>query len=163
MPNGFSLIEILVAIAIISLVSVVAIPNFKNFSNVQELENTTSSLKDALRRAQSSANSSIDCSNGSKSTGWSVTLSSTGYSLIAACLNSSSEILSTSVWLKPVGLLDSSCGSALPISINFKGSLVTFLCNGTALPSQSFEIKLSNQSGISKTLTVFSSGVINEN
>jgi prepilin-type N-terminal cleavage/methylation domain-containing protein len=62
-PNGFTLIEILVALLILTVVATIAIPNFRRFNSDQEIVNTTSDVIRLLQQAQSSAQSQIACQN----------------------------------------------------------------------------------------------------
>ncbi len=59
--RGFTLIEILVAIAIISIVTVTVVPNLRKFNSDQELSNDTNKLIQTLRQAQSNAQSGLKC------------------------------------------------------------------------------------------------------
>lgn len=98
MPRGFTLIEILISIAIIALLGVVAIPNLKTFNEGQNLNNAASDLGSMLHTAQINAQTGAKCKNGYTSVEdsndnipggtWKVTVSSTGFTLQASkCQN----------------------------------------------------------------------------
>ncbi len=58
--NGFTLVEILIAISILSVVSAITIPNFNAFINDQNLRQSQEALKNGLRDAQNRAISGVD-------------------------------------------------------------------------------------------------------
>lgn len=72
--RGFTLIEILITIAIISLGAAVAIPNLNNFNQNQGLTNAAADIKNLIKKAQSNAQAGITCSDASqsKSVSWNI-------------------------------------------------------------------------------------------
>lgn len=55
--RGFSLIELLLSVVIISLLAGMSMPLYQSLQTRNDLDNTTQSIADALRRAQSYARS----------------------------------------------------------------------------------------------------------
>lgn len=91
-PNskGFTLIEILVAIAIIGLIGVVAIPNYRKFQEDQQVTTDSGNLVQALKLAQSNALTSVQspqCSPPSFSVtvGWDVLVTQTDFTIYPVC------------------------------------------------------------------------------
>lgn len=123
--KGFTLVEILVTIAIIALVGVVAVPNLRRLNEDQSLEGASSRLIGVLSEAQTSAQSSIQCPSGKQSADWSVVfeVSAQKYYLQANCLNSDgTKVLEN----KPdIGVT----GSVILDSTSCAGNKVTFSKN----------------------------------
>jgi prepilin-type N-terminal cleavage/methylation domain-containing protein len=82
--SGFTLIEILITLAIFSLVAAVALPNLRNFNASQELDNGSSNLVQILKQARSSAVSGVRCHNVA-SLSWNVEFTSDKYRVFAKC------------------------------------------------------------------------------
>jgi len=61
--KGFSLIEMLIIVAIMFLVSLVAMPSLINFQREQSLKNTTESIVSLLNKAKSDSFSSLNSNN----------------------------------------------------------------------------------------------------
>lgn len=94
--TGFSLVEILVAVAIVSVIAVTAIPNLKKFNESIILGNETSKLVQTLRQTQSNAQSGINCPDGKQSQDWIANFSqSTYYKVNIICLDSSGNPLAS--------------------------------------------------------------------
>lgn len=94
--RGFTLIEVLVAIAILAVIAAVAIPNFRRFSEEQTLKNVTANLIAALRTAQNNTQTGVKCPDGvSTPQSWSVLLSTNSYYLQESCLNLTTSTSST--------------------------------------------------------------------
>lgn len=79
--QGFTLVEILVAVAIVAALAVAIIPNYIRFNAQQVLNNDTSKLIQTLNQAHANAQSSVNCHNGQPSSFWSVSLTSSNLSL----------------------------------------------------------------------------------
>ncbi|MBI2021687.1 prepilin-type N-terminal cleavage/methylation domain-containing protein [Candidatus Daviesbacteria bacterium] len=163
--SGFTLVEILVAIAILAIVTVVAIPNIKKFNEDILLQNETSKLAQVLKQAQSNAQTSISCPSDTdpdttarKDThtkNWKVSLSiSTGvYQLRATCVNNDN---SDADILKQQYQLD----NKITVQTFDCGTEVVFERSGS---TQNCTITLQNTNALSqtKTITINKGGVIN--
>jgi prepilin-type N-terminal cleavage/methylation domain-containing protein len=94
--NGFSLVEILVALTILAVIGVVAIPNFRKFNSDQDLTNATSNIIRLLQQSQTGSQSKVACVNSqplntnNPAISWNLVVSSANqYSLQADCINGS--------------------------------------------------------------------------
>ncbi|RJP46339.1 MAG: type II secretion system protein, partial [Armatimonadetes bacterium] len=70
--SGFTLIELMVVVAILATLTVVLVPQFNNFKKTQDLADAASELQTVLRLAQSNAVSSVNCNNGDRAKNWEV-------------------------------------------------------------------------------------------
>lgn len=84
--NGFSLIEMLIAISIVSLVGFFSIPQLRQFSKDQAFENVALDFKNSIRLVQSKALQSIKCTN-KQSSKWVVKIQPSSYQIIPYCQN----------------------------------------------------------------------------
>lgn len=75
--SGFSLIELLVVVAIIAGLVIFTIPNFKNIRQEQEVGNALVQLQTSLRTAQNNAYSGLKCSSAKDSSFWRISFTST--------------------------------------------------------------------------------------
>lgn len=134
--SGFTLVEILVSVAIIAMISILAIPNFKAFNESQSLNNATQDLVSTLRSAQANAQLGALCPSGRASSSWSVYFanSTSGYQLQASCVNPSpppattTEIRSTTQLPQSISLSSPDCG-AFPINISFTLNNPSIACS----------------------------------
>lgn len=83
---GFTLIEILVVIAIISITALVGIPNLRRLNQNQEYQSKASELVNSLKRMQSNSQAGIVCSPTTPSQSWNLKVNSASqYELYPTC------------------------------------------------------------------------------
>lgn len=97
--RGFTLVEVLISIAMLALIATIALPNFRRFNEDQTLKNTTANLISSLKTAQNNAQTGVKCPDGvSTPQSWSViitgTASSLSYYLQESCLNLTTGVAS---------------------------------------------------------------------
>ncbi len=169
--QGFTLIEILITLAIFSVVATIALPNLRNFTATQELEDTGSKLVQILKQAQSSAATGIKCTS-SPSLSWKVTFSQDRYQMISSCrpvilvpsATPISEVKDNSANLpnysKKVIMDSNICGDA-SISVEFDNKSFKVTCPSSGLSPTKFCLILKDKvSAEKKALRVDGGGVI---
>lgn len=135
LDSGFTLVEIIVAVAILSLAAVVAVPNFNKFNQDQTLSLATGELITTLRQAEANAQSGVKCgdNNGNPSVNWYISFSGLGdyYELKATC--QTDPILTTylkkTIALNTITVSTVCSDNSTPLS----GVFLTF--NSTTYPS----------------------------
>lgn len=163
--NGFSLVELMVAVGIIALVSAVAIPNFKNFSKTEEIDSAASKLMNTLKQAQSSASSRIKCPVGNESTtSWWVNLTTNNYTPGADCTSGARSLPALTYAAAPdavstfTATTDRCPGEG--IRIYYSGLNMSYRCDSTSgYLTGSVTITLSG-GGLNKTIIVEPGGAI---
>lgn len=89
--RGFTLIEILITVAIVSTVALLGIPNLKKFNEGQAFQAQVSELTRTIKRVQSNSQSGIVCGDNKRSSEWAVTfLSASQYQISPTCPDSTS-------------------------------------------------------------------------
>lgn len=85
--RGFTLLELVVSIAILSVILTITVPFFRDFRANQELEQTAKTLVTDLRLAQSKAFAGVkDCGASTEIlTGWLVSFSLSSYTITVRC------------------------------------------------------------------------------
>jgi len=162
--TGFTLIEVMVAIAIIALVGAVALPNIRTFSSVQEINIVSVQIADNLRKAQSSASSRIKCPEGDESTdSWRVDITGTSQSLIAKCKTLLDKTVNTFPYKASSGgntfqVVTDRCTNETT-SIYFTGSQMSYKCASTAQVVGVVTITLSG-SGLTEKVIIEPGGTI---
>lgn len=146
MPKGFTLIEILLAIAILGMVTVIAMPNLSRFNRGQQLNFTTERIIQGLKQSQSSALSGIKCPN-QPAKSWNFSLNVTGkYNLFAVCEDGTNSTRLTEN-LSPTitaSVTDDSGISCDDLNVTFVKSQVNFSCGASNLNSALIKINLTD-------------------
>lgn len=78
---GFTILELLISIAILALLSLSVIPNFHRFNQSQGLNNSARDLVSLLQSAQGNAQSTLNCPDGTNSLDWGIILNKNSASL----------------------------------------------------------------------------------
>lgn len=90
--KGFTLLELLVVVAIIGGLMALLLPQMSKFSNYQSLEDSAEQLQSALRTAQNNATSGTQCGSGIAASEWYLQfLSSTQYKVGVVCSDQASS------------------------------------------------------------------------
>lgn len=90
--SGFTLIEIIMSLAIIAMIGVFALPTFKRYADEQILRNATQEITQLVRKAQNSSQSRIKCADGNPSAAWGVRFrTSTSYEFVSKCQDPASS------------------------------------------------------------------------
>lgn len=171
---GFSLLELMLAIGLISIVTAVAIPNLRNFNSVQDVDLAVDKYLLALKSAQSSAISNIQCPNGELAVSWQVNLNLAAnpdtYSIVGNC-RAANGTLSTNTVLSAhpfAANADSSnkysaitgCGANINASIIFTDTRVEYQCNSGTLTSGTITTSIPAGDTDARDVIVESGGVI---
>lgn len=164
--SGFTLIEILISIAIISLAGVFVLPNLGKFNTGQQVLNVASELKTVLKNASSRTASNIKCNNTNASSAWQVIINKTtpvSFSLEAVCDNNNIVRHYSSAITQNVSIASSSCTS-YPVTLTFMPSEFSYTCQGLSSVKADFSITLtdSQDSTQKTTITITKGGIISE-
>ncbi len=148
--GAFTLIELMVSLAILGLLAAVALPNLSNFGSNDDLNQAGANLKSNLINAQSLAASGIKCSNGKYARSWTLRLNSSSYSILAECKDltdvvSTIDSHDTYTYPPAVTLTGTSCPSGTTnADIVFTGYKVSFICDTNPLVTNQMVINLKN-------------------
>lgn len=118
--SGFTLVELLVVVAIMALVGVVAIANFRTFGEDEALKNAAFDIVSLIRTAQTNATSNVKCGNSYGAT-WQVEFASNQV-INLKCQISTEKIvqLGTNITINSVtGLPPAACSAGFGSAINF--------------------------------------------
>lgn len=160
LKKGFTLIEVLVAVAIISIIAVVSIPNLKKFSQNQTLTTKSDNVLNSIRQAQANAQSGVKCKDGNNSVSWSIIfkVNPDRYSTSAICRDASGNNLlpaeqvpfknispaKFTAWCKPEGTPDGSEIEVTFDSVTYTSSKKTTQSLPCSIPSANFIIELAD-------------------
>lgn len=87
--KGFSLVELLVAVAVMATLTVILVPRFRSFSADQGLKNATLQLQSQIKVVQNNAISAIKCNASTASSNWALEFTGTNsYSTYPTCSGS---------------------------------------------------------------------------
>lgn len=169
---GFTLVEILVVLAITAMLAVGAFANFSGFKEDQNLQNAALDLENIIRLAQTNATSTVKC-NGVGDASWAVSIETNRTDINLKCSTSSASIKLLQLKGIIVDSISGSCASSFtstsvanPIIIGFSTPYGTtsFQDSSSACitNSSSLSLTLKNlKTGNTKTITIDKGGGIN--
>ena len=171
--KAFTLIEVLIAIAIISLVGITFFPNLRKFNSDQQFSSDTQNIKNDIKKAQNMFSTGIRCSSTKAAISWSLVLAvgtNITTNLRANCVTtaqvSSVDNLPSDIKTN-ISLLSSTCGATpTTIELKFDKTGFSYACNGTTtFTSGTFSLQLQNKSTTSQntTITINRLGTISQN
>lgn len=164
--KGFTLIEVLISVAIIAALGALTIPNFIRFNEEQILKNETLSLLQGLRQMQANAQSRVKCQN-TFAINWQLILSNNGYQYQSTCDGSPPTLESPrpkASFPANISLNSVKCNtdfvSTRPVIISFSKTATTSAdCPNGKIIIELIDTKLPTGSNIS-TITVDKGGSI---
>lgn len=185
--SGFTLIELMVVIAIMAILVVIALPSYNTYNSSQKLAEAANQLQTVLRQAQNNAQTGTGCRNNSityNASKWTITLTlnSSNYTVTPTCDFSGfvgsptptpisqvnqfpAGITITGVELVDLPNLDNSCPATIPTTIDYKNLLSDVIFNisgcsrGVTAPNVALRITLTLGSN-TKTVVVEKGGGI---
>lgn len=148
---GFTLLELMVVIAIVTIMTVIAIPNFGTFMANVRLKNATDDLYFTLQQTRINA-----IRGGGK---WMVVFSSTSYQVVNCVDNDCGTTPNSTVKVVPYSKY-----SGISFSDTFQNHVVEFTSDGMVSNPSSLDpmikIKITNNIGKYKTITILGTGII---
>ena len=105
--KGFTLIELIVVIAIMGILVVMAVPSYTQYSKNQKLTDSASQLQTVLRQAQNNAQTGTVCNTGYRALGWRVGLNYLAYEMLATCVGTPPST-TPQIYNLPIGITISS-------------------------------------------------------
>lgn len=169
--RAFTLIEVLVAIAITALAGVIALPGLRSFADRQQLSNSFNQLQTTINQTRSNAqNKAICVNNGAASTDWQLYFdSNSSFSIRALCPESNTQTTfpqkDTTITLS-TSPTPQTCTKDSYINFNNATGQASLYCNGLLVASTdklSLTIKLNSNPSITKTININQGGVPSEN
>ena len=170
-PHGFTLIEILISVAIISLVGIVFYPNLRKFNNDQLFKNEVLDIKNAIKKAQTNTTTGTRCSSAEAAINWSTVITpgtSLSTNVRSTCINSSqaqSVKNLDAISASNTQIQSSSCPSNNTIELKFERTGFSYICNSGTPVQGSFTLQLQNKNNTSQSITlqINSAGTISQN
>ncbi len=166
--SGFTLLELLIVIAVLSLMIVFVMPNIRNIKDEQALNSVVLELQSNIRFAQNNALSGTKCASSNESASeWRFTvIDNSSYQIEASCVSGSSPTKSYSFKSQNV-VIESINGCTDPALASVSYSNITGSVTMTPPPScattadMRIILKVSNNNGVSpKTLVLDQGGRI---
>jgi prepilin-type N-terminal cleavage/methylation domain-containing protein len=152
--KGFSLIELLIVIAIISVLSAVMIPTLASFRGQQALKNTTEDLVSLLNTARSDTQGSLN------STNYSVYIDSSSATYFVGSVYISNAPTNKKILYNSAVTIPISGG----VNLNGGGNIVSFSrLSGDTINYGTIVIQLSSDANRSKTITINKTGTVSSN
>ncbi len=163
--RGFTLLELLIVIALLSLVMVFVMPNIKNIRDEQGLSSAALELQSNLRSAQNNALSGLKCTSSAQSAvNWQLNLiDDKNYQIEANCLDGTSPTkqYSLSTYNVIVELVNG-CSNVTRAGVTYSNVLgiVSFTppAGCTASSSLEFSLKVANNNNIAAKKVVVDQG-----
>lgn len=133
-PNAFTLVELLVAIAVMAIISVITLSSYRSFGRDQNLNNAALDIQNQLRSAQANATANAQCASDEYGTTWQVYFTSDRITTNLNCQFLPSPLpvpspvlttkktfqLGTDITIQSVsGTGGSNCPSDVPFTISF--------------------------------------------
>lgn len=165
--SGFTLIEMLVVIAIMAVIGIFTLSNYKSFGEDQSLKNAVLDIQSQLRTAQTNATTNLKCGTQYSAT-WQVEFADDDKTINLKC-SASADIqktlqLDTNIKIKEFS--GTSCEDETPITIEFtplSGKIGFIYGDGNNMSSSciSLTVTLKNtKTGSDKSLTIEKGGKI---
>ena len=144
-PNAFTLVELLVVIAVMAIVGVFTLANYRSFGEDQNLKSASLDIQSLLKQAQTNATANVIC-NGEFGAGWQVEFANDKKTINLKCGTSSTtqKVVQLGVdnyiniSIDSISGVGSGCSSGLsfPVTVNFstlKGNIDFGVANCNSL------------------------------
>lgn len=143
--KGFSLIEVLLILAILGLVGGMSIPFYQSFQVKSELENTTKEITQTIRRAQITA------------------MSSEGLTAHGIHFSGQQYILFRGAVYNPADIYNEAFDIASTLSVFTGGNDDIIFSSVSGIPNVEATIIINSNNGASNSITINGLGVLNVN
>lgn len=140
--HGFTLVELLLSVAIITLLTGLSLPVYESFVRRNDLDLTTQSVVSVIRRAQTYSRGV------SQDSTWGVEFLSTGATLFKGATYATRD-----------SAYDESV--TLPGSVSLNGTSEVVFAKLSATPSTTANVSLASTTNDSRTITVNAKGMVN--